>query len=76
MWVQSLGQEYPLEEGMTTHSNILAWGIPMDRGAWQATLHRVTDSDMTEVTQHDTVCKFGGLGGDTGIQLLDETVTD
>ena len=27
MWVQSLGQEDPLEEGMTTHSSILAWGI-------------------------------------------------
>ena len=28
MWVQSLGQEYPLEEEMATHSNILAWRIP------------------------------------------------
>ena len=27
-WVQSLGQEDPLEEGMTTHSSILAWRIP------------------------------------------------
>jgi len=27
-WVQSLGGEDPLEEGMTTHSNILAWRIP------------------------------------------------
>ena len=27
-WVQSLGQEDPLEEGMTTHSSILAWKIP------------------------------------------------
>ena len=35
-WVQSLGQEGPLEEGMAIHSNVLAWGIPMDRGAWQA----------------------------------------
>ena len=26
-WVQSLGQEDPLEKGMTTHSNILAWEI-------------------------------------------------
>ena len=32
-WVQSLGQEDPLEEGMGTHSSILAWRIP-DRGAW------------------------------------------
>ena len=28
MWVQSLGQEDPLEKGMATHSNILAWRIP------------------------------------------------
>ena len=32
--VRSLGQEDPLEEGMATHSNILAWKIPMDREAW------------------------------------------
>ena len=28
MWVQSLGLEDPLEEGMATHSSILAWRIP------------------------------------------------
>ena len=27
-WVQSLGREDPLEEGMTTHSSVLAWRIP------------------------------------------------
>ena len=27
-WVQSLGQEGALEEGMTTHSSIVAWEIP------------------------------------------------
>ena len=27
-WVQSLGQEDPLEEGMTTHSSVLAWRVP------------------------------------------------
>ena len=36
--VQSLGQEDPLEEGMATHSSILAWRIPMSRGAWWATV--------------------------------------
>ena len=40
-WVESLGWEEPLEEGMATHSCILAWKIPMDRGAWQATVHAV-----------------------------------
>ena len=29
-WVLSLGWEAPLEEGMATHSSILAWSIPMD----------------------------------------------
>ena len=43
-WVQSLGWEDPLKEGMATHSSILAWGIPMDRGAWQATVHGVAKS--------------------------------
>ena len=33
MQLQSLDQEDPLEEGMATHSNILAWRIPMARGA-------------------------------------------
>ena len=32
-WVQSLGWENPLEEGMATNSSILAWRILMDRGA-------------------------------------------
>ena len=40
--VLSLGWEDPMEKGMATHSSILAWKIPMDRGAWQATVYRVT----------------------------------
>ena len=43
-WVQSLGWEDPLEEGMAIHSSILAWRIPMDRGTWQATVHGVAKS--------------------------------
>ena len=45
-WVRSLGWEDPLEEGMATDSNILAWRIPMDRGAWQATVHGVMKSQI------------------------------
>ena len=43
-WVQSLGWEDPLEEGMTTNSSILAWGTPMDREAWWATVPGVAKS--------------------------------
>ena len=43
-WVPSLVREDPLEDSMVTHSNILAWRIPMDRAAWWATVHRVTKS--------------------------------
>ena len=43
-WVRSLGWEDPLEKGMATHSSILAWRIPMDRGAWQAMVHGVAKS--------------------------------
>ena len=35
-----------LEEGMATHSSILAWRIHMDRGAWRATVHVVAKSQM------------------------------
>ena len=39
MWVRSLGREDPLQEGMATHSSVLAWRIP-----WTVTIHRVTKS--------------------------------
>ena len=39
-----LGWEDPLEEGMATHSSILGWTIPMDRGARKAGVHGVTES--------------------------------
>ena len=43
-WVQSLGWEDLLEEGMATHSSIIAWRIPVDRGAWRATVNGVAKS--------------------------------
>ena len=48
MWethVRSLGWEDSLEESMATPSIILAWRIPMDRGAWRATVHGVAKSN-------------------------------
>ena len=47
MWVRSLGQEDSMEEGMETHSSILAWRIPMDRGNWKAAVHGAT------IVRHD-----------------------
>ena len=44
MQVRVVGQEDPLEEGVATHSIILAWRIPMDRGGWQPTVHSITKS--------------------------------
>ena len=49
--VQYLGWEDSLEEGMATHSNILVWENPMDRGAWWATVQKGhKESDTTEAT--------------------------
>ena len=46
-WVQCLDLEDPLEEGMATNSSILAWRIPMERGAWWGPWgHK--ELDMTE----------------------------
>ena len=42
--VQPLGWEDPLEEGMATHFSILPWRIPLDRGAWRATVHEAAKS--------------------------------
>ena len=43
-WVQSLSWDDPLEEVMATHSSILAWRIPMDRGTLRAMVHEVSKS--------------------------------
>ena len=52
MWVRSLGQGDPLEEGIATHSSILAWGIPwteepgwlQSMGLQRVGLNRVTNT--------------------------------
>ena len=41
VWVQFLGQEDLLEEGMATHSSILTWRIPWTEGVWLATVYRL-----------------------------------
>ena len=55
IWVRSLGWEGPLEEGMATHSTFLAQRIPMDRGAWWATVHGVAVRHDW-ATKHSTAC--------------------
>ena len=49
MWVRALGQGDPLQKETVTHHSILGWRIS-DKGAWWATVHGVTDSDMPEHT--------------------------
>ena len=51
-WVQSLAEEDPLEKEMATRSRILAWKIPWREEPSGATVHGVTESDMTEKTEH------------------------
>ena len=55
-WVQSLGWEDALEEGMATHSGVPAWRIHMDRGAWWALVNRVTKSQtqLKQLSMHTT----------------------
>ena len=56
-WVPSLGWEDPLEKGMATHSHILTWRIPLDRGACGYTPWGHRESDTTEMTKHS--CAHG-----------------
>ena len=55
--IQSLVQEDPLGKSMATHSSILAWRIPMDRGAWRAIVHRVAQS-QTQLKQLSTYINY------------------
>ena len=67
MWVRSLGQEDPLGEGMATRSSILAWRIPMDRGAcWATVLWGRKESDTAEATKHTHVYKTDNQQEPTG----------
>ena len=54
-WGQSLGWEDTLEEVLATHSSILVWRIPTDRGAWWATVHGVAKSRTRPSDQAHTV---------------------
>jgi len=47
-WVQSPGWEDPLEEGMATHSRILAWRIPWTRSLADCSPWDQKEANMTE----------------------------
>ena len=57
-WIWSLHWEGPMEEGTATHSSILSWRYPVDRGAWWASVHGVTKSQiqLRDEAQNSAVC--------------------
>ena len=59
-WVRSLGREGPLEEGMATHSSILAWRVPgtEDPSGLQSTVSQRVRHDCA--TKHSLVCASAG----------------
>ena len=60
---------------MATHSSILAWENPMNRGAWQATVHGITESQTPLSTQARFVMpQFCGSTDDTHPNYLLRTV--
>ena len=65
MWVQSLGQEDPLEENMAINSNILTWRIPQTEapdGLQSMWLQRVGHSSSTTTTLHYSNFNMYGQG--------------
>ena len=66
--VQPLGWEDTLEEGMATHSSILAWRIRMDRGAWWATDHGVEKSQTQLINPHH-ICPTSHSQPEEGLVL-------
>ena len=47
-------RKIPLEKETATYTSMLGWENPMDRGAWRATIHGVTESDTPEPACHVT----------------------
>ena len=60
MWVWSLGQEHPLEEGMATHLSILAWRIPLTEepgGLWSVGSQKV-GHDWSNIAAASWICRL------------------
>ena len=70
MQVQSLGQENPWRKEMATHSCILAWGNPMDTGAWWATVHGVAkELDRTKRPKNNNKSSISGVSPKHALSL-------
>ena len=68
-WVWSLGWQDPLEEGMTAYSSILAWSIPVNRGACQVRVHSIAKS-WTWLKQLSTLIWYDFRSWSVFFQLL------
>ena len=71
-WVRSLDCEDPLEEGLATHSSILAWRFPMDRGAWRAIVHGVAKS-RTQLSTHTKHTHIMIINGSNWINVFNNS---
>ena len=60
-WVWSLDWDDPMEEGMATHSSILAWRFSMNRRNWQATVYEATKSWHNWANKHTQKWVHGSL---------------
>ena len=56
--VQSRGQEDPMAESMAAHFSILTWRIPLDRRAWQSTVHRIARSQTQLKQLNMQICMY------------------
>jgi len=72
-----LGWDDPLKEGMETHHSILAWKNPTDRGAWSATVQRVTKglTRLKGLSMHACI-EMGNTKKGAGGILLEGKVID
>ena len=66
-WAEEMDWGF-LEEGMTIHSSILAWRIPMNEGVWRATVHGVTQT-CTWLNQFSMQAHTEDLGWSKQLEL-------
>ena len=69
-WVRTLDREDPLEEGMATHSSILAWKIPMDRGTWLQSMGFQRAGHTERLSTHAHICVCVCIHTYISVQLL------